>query len=66
MECLLAFPFFEHFEIVAKVGKCCDCLHCPVANWRRCVLRTHGYGKCGDKFLSIVNFKNLLFGADTE
>ena len=37
-----------------------------MANWRRSVLRTYGKWKCGDKFLSIVNFENLPFGADVE
>jgi hypothetical protein len=30
-----ALAFVEHFKIVAKVGKFCDCLHGPPANWRR-------------------------------
>ena len=61
-----ALAFVEHFEIVAKVGQFRDSLHGPMSNWRRSLLRTYGNRKCGDKFLSRVNFENILLGADEE
>ena len=61
-----ALAFLEHFEIVAKVGQFRDSFNGPMSNWGRSLLRTYGNRKCGDKFLSRVNFENLLFGADEQ